>query len=74
MAMTAQEKAALATVLAVADAIRDLKEVASGKLYVHLMGRLSLDEYKAIIRLLVKHGVVKEENHIITYIGPPKAE
>lgn len=73
MAMTAQEKAALETVLAIAETIRDLKEVPSGHLFARVMAYMSLEEYKAVIALLVKHGVVKEENHLLTYIGNPKA-
>lgn len=70
--MTNEEKAALQTLLVVAEAIRDLGEVASGKLYVHLMGHMSLEVYNKIIEILVKQGVCKVENHLITYLGPKK--
>ena len=69
----AQVQAAVGQVLAIAEAIRDLKRVPNGEFYVQVMNYLSLEEYNAIIALLKKHGVVKEENHVLTYIGPEKA-
>jgi len=69
MSMTAQEKAALAIVLAVGEAIKELGSVPSGHLYAHMMGRMSLETYNKIIALLVKTGAVKEENHLLTWVG-----
>lgn len=69
MSMTAQEKAALAIVLAVGEAIKDLGSVPSGHLYAQLMGRMSLETYNKVIALLVKTGAVKNENHLLTWVG-----
>lgn len=69
MSMTAQEKAALAIVLAVGEAIKDLGSVPSGHLYAQLMGRMSLETYNKVIGILVKTGAVKNENHLLTWVG-----
>lgn len=70
MSMTAQEKAAMEIVLAVGQAIKELGSVPSGHLYARLMGNMSLDTYNKVIALLKKVGAVKEEGHLLTYIGP----
>jgi hypothetical protein len=67
--MTNQEKAAMQAVLAVGEAIKDLGSVPSGHLYAQLMGHMSLDNYNSIIGLLKRVGAVKEEGHLLTYIG-----
>lgn len=67
--MTNQEKAALQVVLAVGEAIKDLGSVPSGHLYARLMGHMSLETYNKVIALLVKTGAVKEENHLLTWVG-----
>lgn len=69
MSMTNQEKAALAIVLAVGEAIKELGSVPSGHLYAQLMGRMSLETYNKVIGLLVKTGAVKDENHLLTWVG-----
>lgn len=61
--------AAITTVVALGEAIRDLKEVPSGHLYATVCGRMSLESYQAAIRMLTKAGLIKVENHLITYIG-----
>jgi hypothetical protein len=69
MSMTAQEKAALGVVLAVGEAIKELGSVPNGHLYAQLMGRMSLETYNKVIGLLVKTGAVKNENHLLTWVG-----
>lgn len=69
MSMTAQEKAALAIVLAVGEAIKELGSVPNGHLYARLMGQMSLETYNKVIGLLVKTGAVKNENHLLTWVG-----
>ena len=69
MSMTAQEKAAVAVVVAIGETIKDLGSVPSGHLYAQLMGRMSLETYNKVIALLVKTGAVKEENHLLTWVG-----
>lgn len=67
--MTNQEKAALQIVLAVGEAIKELGSVPSGHLYARLMGHMSLEVYNKVIALLVKTGAVKQENHLLTWVG-----
>lgn len=43
--------------------------VPSGVLYADVMGNLSLPNYQAIIVALEVAGVVKSENHVLTWIG-----
>lgn len=67
--MTNQEKAAVEIVLAVGSAIKELGSVPNGHLYARLMGQMSLETYNKIIALLVKTGAVKNDNHLLTWIG-----
>lgn len=68
-ASLAEVKAAVQVVVAVGEAIKELKSVPSGHLYARLMGRMSLETYNKIIGVLVKTGAVKEENHVLTWVG-----
>lgn len=65
--MTNQTKA-IEIVKAVAEAIRDLKEVPSGHLYAQLSKYMSLDLYNTIISQLEKLGLIKVNNHLITWV------
>jgi hypothetical protein len=69
--MTKDEvKAAMGVVLAVGEAIRDLGEVPSGKLYANVMGSLSLEAYTKIIDTLKGAGVVTEDtSHVLRWVG-----
>ena len=70
-----QAAAALSVILAVGDAIRELKEVPSGHLYAQLMAKMSLDQYNAIIDILIEAKMVKRSrSHLLTWIGPAKGE
>lgn len=69
MSMTAQEKAALGIVLAVGEAIKELGSVPNGHLYAQLMGKMNLETYNKVIAILVKTGAVKNENHLLTWVG-----
>ena len=62
-------QAAIRITQAVAEAIRELKEVPSGQLYSRLMSVLSLSQYNQIIDVLKKAGVVSESNHLLKWIG-----
>ena len=53
---------------AIADAIKELKEVPSGHLYARLMGKLSLDQYNTVIEILTDAKWIKVEYHLITWI------
>jgi hypothetical protein len=72
-ASKAQVKAYLDAAMAIADAIRDLGSVPSGHLYAHVMGRMGLETYQAIIKVLVDGGLVRQDaSHLLTWIGPAK--
>ena len=67
---TEKVKSAVRVIQAVAEAIRELKEIPSGHLYAQLMGKMSLDTYNQIIATLKNAGLVKEEFHYLTWIEP----
>jgi hypothetical protein len=67
--LTREEQAALATVVAVGEAIKALGRIPSGELYVQLMSRMSLEVYNKVIAMLTKVGAIKVENHEIIWIG-----
>ncbi len=64
-----QKDAVLRMAFVVADVIRELGSVPSGHLYARLMGKLSLDDYNAVIGALKSAGVV-EEIFLLTWVGP----
>ena len=66
---TAEVKAALGILIAVADAIRELGEVPSGHLYAHLVSKLSLEQYEQIIATLKQAGLITESNHLLTWVS-----
>ena len=47
-------------IAAVADCIREVGAVPSGHLYAILMAKMDLDTYQAIIRTLVRAGLVED--------------
>jgi hypothetical protein len=65
-----QVKAALNIVAALADTIRELKEVPSGVLYANVMNQLSLEQYNKAIDLLKGAEMITEQNHLLRWIGP----
>lgn len=69
--------AALHMLAAVAEAIRDSTTfgqpgVPSGHLYAQLCDTLTLAQYDALIRTLVRSGVIVERDHYLTYVGPAR--
>ena len=62
--------AGLDFVVAVAETVKELEEVPSGTLYAVLSSvhGMTLDEYNKITSLLVKWGMIKEENNIISWV------
>jgi hypothetical protein len=70
-----EAKAALDTVRAVADAIRELGSVPSGTLYAVVMSYMDLATYERIISILKNCGLVAEEGRLLTWTGPkPETE
>jgi len=60
--------------IAIAEAIQTLREVPAGHLYAHVMQHMSLDEFERVIAVLVRAGVVKRANHLLTWTGPAVKE
>jgi hypothetical protein len=54
---------------AVAEAIKEAGSIPSGHLYAQLMGKMSLGSYEKMIDAMRRMGVIKIENHLITYAG-----
>lgn len=70
-----QIKAAIQTLLAVAEAIRELKQVPSGTLYAQLCGIVDFESYEKIIGTLKKTGLIREtESHLLQWTGPTISE
>lgn len=69
MSNASQVNAAVQVVVAIGESIKELGSVPSGHLYARLMGRMSLETYNKIIDILVKTGAVKNENHLLTWVG-----
>lgn len=62
--------AALAVILAIAEAIRALGEVPGGELYARLCDKMTISQYETIIGTLKNAGLVSESAHMLTWIGP----
>lgn len=60
-------KSAIAGIQAIADAIRDLKEVPSGELYASVMQYLTLSQYEHIINILLRSKVITRENNLLKW-------
>lgn len=69
-----QRKAAMATLMAVADTIRECGRCPAGVLYAGLMSRMDLEQFQSLIGILKRAGMVKEEFHELVWIGPDKAK
>ncbi len=66
-----QVASAVNATLALAEAIRQLKQVPAGTLYAQLMPVMDLDQFNALIRILVNAGLVRQDqSHLLTWIGP----
>lgn len=66
-------KAAFKVTVAVAEAIREAKEMPSGTLYAFLMEKipgLTEEAYNGLLRNLTGAGLVKNERHLLRWVGP----
>lgn len=68
-----EPRVAVEVIFAIAEAIRNLREVPSGELYAHVCGKLDLAQYEVIIRTLKGAGLVEERAHLLRWIGPQLA-
>ena len=62
--------AAFQATVAVAEALRELKQVPSGILYGQLMSVMELETFNALIQTLKNTGLVIEENYMLVWKGP----
>ena len=68
--------AMVSLLLAVAECIRDftaaspLGGVPSGELYSHLMDKMDLQAYTAVIDALKRARLVEERAHLLMWVGP----
>jgi hypothetical protein len=70
VSLTEQEfKAAVEIVRALGDAIKELGSIPSGHLYMAVASKMSLQAYSAAIMILKKAGKVKEQGHLLTWVG-----
>ena len=68
-------KAALSILHALAEAIRELGQVPSGQLYASVMAGMSLEDYNAALKVLIKAELVSESPaHLLTWTGPMAAK
>lgn len=70
MSTAEQVTAGIRIAAVVGEAIKDLGSVPSGHLYAHLMGHMDLDTYNKCIAVLKQAELVKEENNLLTWVGP----
>ena len=71
MSKTTEAIAAVRVAQAVAEAIRDLREVPSGHLSARLMGVMTLQQYEQVIDLLIEARLVERTpSHLLRWIGP----
>lgn len=68
-----EPRVAVEVIFAIAEAIRGLREVPNGELYVHVCGKLDLGQYEAIIRTLKGAGLIEEKANMLRWIGPQLA-
>jgi hypothetical protein len=76
MSTTKQQiRAALQITMAVAESIREAREIPSGSLYAILCAKVSFGDYQAIIRTLKNAKLVEETPaHLLRWIGPAIGE
>ena len=67
-----QAVAYIQIIAALAEAIRGLGSVPSGHLYAYVMGGMTFPQYRRAIEVLKGAGLVKDEGHLLTWIGPLK--
>lgn len=74
--LTNQELAALALVRAMGDVIRAAGDegVPSGNMYAHLCGKMTLEQFDAIVNTLIRAKMVEKKNHVLRWIGPKETQ
>ena len=67
-----QAVAYIQIIAALAEAIRGLGSVPSGHLYAYVMGGMTFPQYSRAIEVLKGAGLVADEGHLLTWVGPLK--
>lgn len=62
--------AAINAVRAIADLIKEVKQVPSGVIYSQVMQHMDLATYNGIIAVLKSSGLVTEQNFMLTWVEP----
>lgn len=52
---------------AIADTVRELKQIPSGHLYARLMSVLSFEQFDKIVTTLCNSGVIRKENDLLIW-------
>jgi hypothetical protein len=75
MSTTTQDLQAGLTLLhAVAETIREVGEVPSGTIYAALTGRVTLEAYEKMLRILQGAGLIAvDDTHLLRWVGPELA-
>lgn len=65
-----QLNAGLQMVMAIAEAIRELKEVPEGHLYTNVMSTIDLSQFNKILDILEKQKLITRNNYLIKWVEP----
>lgn len=56
--------------MAVAETIREVGSVPAGVLYANVVDYLSLEDFQRVVAILKGAGLVEEDSHVLTWVGP----
>lgn len=64
-------RAVVDVIVAVAETVRQVREIPSGHLYAQVMtAGISLATYERVVGVLKGAGLVEERNHVLRWVGP----
>ena len=62
-------QSALKVMVAAVEAIKDAGQIPSGHLYAAMMGTLSQSSYDAMLRQILRTGLVRQDGDVLIYVG-----
>jgi len=65
-------RSALVLTQAIAETIRETSPCPAGPLYAGICGLMTLEQFQQAIDLLVRADLVKRDNNLLVWIGPPR--
>lgn len=69
-AFTREEfRAVIQALLALADAIRELREVPAGHLYAHVASYMTADQFNRAVDLFIRAKVVERRNNVLYWVA-----